>query len=59
MKLALRAALLTAALTLPVSAREFPVVTYNVENLFDADGQAVFDDYQETGEENAYSPVSW
>jgi endonuclease/exonuclease/phosphatase family metal-dependent hydrolase len=57
MKLALRAALLTAALTLPVSAREFTVVTYNVENLFDADGQAVFDDYQETGKENAYSPA--
>ena len=37
------------------SAREFTVVTYNVENLFDADGVAVFDDYKETGEANSYS----
>ncbi|MBE2204141.1 MAG: endonuclease/exonuclease/phosphatase family protein [Chthoniobacterales bacterium] len=29
-----------------VFAREFSVVTYNVENLFDADGVAVYEDYQ-------------
>lgn len=34
-------ATLTAA-----SARPFSVVVYNVENLFDADGVAVYDDYQ-------------
>lgn len=57
MKSVLRGALLCAALILPASAREFSVVTYNVENLFDADGRAAFDDYRETGEDNAYSPA--
>lgn len=38
------------------AAPEFTVVTYNVENLFDADGVAVFDDYAETEDENTYSP---
>ena len=57
MKSALRAALLSAALSLPASAREFTVVTYNVENLADADGVAMFDDYKETGEEMSYSPA--
>lgn len=28
------------------AAREFTVVVYNVENLFDADGRAIYDDYQ-------------
>lgn len=42
---------------LPVSAREFTVVTYNVENLFDADGAAVYEDYVETGEPDGYSPA--
>jgi endonuclease/exonuclease/phosphatase family metal-dependent hydrolase len=48
-----------AALCLPLSssAEEFTVVTYNVENLFDADGTAIFDDYKETGGEHAYSPA--
>lgn len=31
---------------LPAAARPFSVVVYNVENLFDADGVAVYDDYQ-------------
>jgi hypothetical protein len=57
MKSVLRAALLSAALALPASAREFTVVTYNVENLFDADGAAMFDDYKETGEEMGYTPA--
>ncbi len=57
MKSVLRAALLTVVLALPAAAREFTVVTYNVENLFDADGKAAFDDYKETGEDNAYSPA--
>ena len=59
MKSVLRAALLTAALALPASAREFTVVTYNVENLFDADGAAMFDDYKETGEAMGYTPAKF
>lgn len=45
----LGALLLAAA----VSAREFTVVAYNVENLFDLDGQAVFDEFAAPG----YGPV--
>ena len=37
-------------------AREFSVITYNVENLFDADKVAIFDDYAETGEPGSYGP---
>lgn len=37
-------------------AREFTVLVYNVENLFDIDGVAVFEDYRQTGVENPYSP---
>lgn len=50
---------IAAALCLPLSslAAEFTVVTYNVENLFDADGTAIFDDYKETDGEHAYSPA--
>lgn len=55
MKSALRAALLTAALASVAHAREFTIVTYNIENLFDADKVAIFEDYAETGEENGYS----
>src|SRR5690606_3567636 len=29
-----------------LSARPFTVVVYNVENLFDADGEAAYEDYQ-------------
>jgi len=57
MKSALRLVLLSAALALPAAAREFNVVAYNVENLFDADGVAIFDDYAETGSANDYSPA--
>jgi len=57
MKSVLRAALLTAALALSAQAREFTVLTYNVENLFDADRIAIFEDYAETGDANAYSPA--
>jgi len=57
MNSALRAALLTTALSSVAHAREFTVVAYNVENLFDADKVAIFDDYAETGEANAYSPA--
>ncbi|MEI8313648.1 MAG: hypothetical protein WCH98_23105, partial [Verrucomicrobiota bacterium] len=38
-------ALLLAAAS-PAFAREFSVVSYNVENLFDADGVAAYEDYQ-------------
>jgi hypothetical protein len=57
MKSALRVTALAAALALPAHAREFTLLTYNVENLFDADKVAIFEDYAETGEENAYSPA--
>lgn len=56
MKSALRAAVLTAALAHSVHALEFTVLTYNVENLFDADKVAIFEDYAETGDANSYSP---
>lgn len=49
-------AVITALLHSALYAREFTIVTYNVENLFDADRVAMFDDYAETGEDNAYSP---
>lgn len=38
--------LLGLVLVLPVSARPFIVLVYNVENLFDADAKALFEDYQ-------------
>ena len=39
----------------PGSAREFVVVTYNVENLFDLDRVAKFDDYVEVPDDpNSY-----
>ena len=37
---------LLALLLTPATAREFTVVAYNVENLFDLDGQAGYEDYQ-------------
>ncbi|MFP4166531.1 MAG: endonuclease/exonuclease/phosphatase family protein [Opitutales bacterium] len=36
----------------PVQAREFTVVVYNVENLFDVDGVAVFEDYRQGPKDN-------
>jgi endonuclease/exonuclease/phosphatase family metal-dependent hydrolase len=56
MKSALWAALLCAALSHGAQAREITLLTYNVENLFDADKVAIFEDYAETGETDAYSP---
>lgn len=44
-------------LPLLAAAEEFTVLTYNVENLFDADGVAMFDEYAMTGGEHAYSPA--
>jgi hypothetical protein len=38
--------LLVAGFAVTATAREFTVLVYNVENLFDADGVAVYDDYQ-------------
>lgn len=41
-----------------VSGREFLVMTYNVENLFDVDRVAKFDDYIETPDDpNSYGPT--
>lgn len=57
MKSALRAALVSAALASSAIARELTVLTYNVENLFDADKVSIFEDYAETGEPDAYSPA--
>lgn len=42
----LRLAVLNLLWVLPVAARPFIVLTYNVENLFDADAEAMFEDYQ-------------
>ena len=57
MKSVLWAAIFAVALALPASAREFTVLTYNVENLVDADGVAMFDDYKPTDGEHSYSPA--
>ena len=35
---------------------EFTLLTYNVENLFDADRNAAFEDYVESSAEHTYSP---
>lgn len=56
MKLAILTSLLTVALFLPTQAKEFSMVTFNVENLFDADRVAVFEDLAETDKEHSYSP---
>ncbi|MCC6415388.1 MAG: endonuclease/exonuclease/phosphatase family protein [Opitutaceae bacterium] len=40
------AVILGLLLVLPVAARPFIVLVYNVENLFDADAKALFEDYQ-------------
>ena len=56
MKSVLRAVVIGVVLTSFAQAREITVLTYNVENLFDADKVAIFEDYAETGEQNAYSP---
>ncbi len=55
----LRAFVWAAALAAPLTAgaREFTTLTYNVENLFDADKVAIFEDYVETGEPNSYNPA--
>ena len=45
-----------ASATKPPAPAEFTVVTYNVENLFDADGKAAFEDYRESDAEHSYSP---
>jgi hypothetical protein len=42
----IRSLLLLGLLPLGLAARPFIVLVYNVENLFDADSQAVFEDYQ-------------
>jgi endonuclease/exonuclease/phosphatase family metal-dependent hydrolase len=36
--------------------REFTVLVYNVENLFDVDGVALFGQYEQTGSDDAYGP---
>lgn len=41
----------------PAQARDFTVVSYNVENLFDADRIAIYEDYVETKDPNSYSPA--
>ena len=41
----------------PLPAREFSVMAYNVNNLFDVDGLSMFNDYKQTGNKTyAYSP---
>lgn len=43
----------------PLAGREFTLMVYNVENLFDVDGVAVFNDYQPATEDNpdGYTPA--
>jgi endonuclease/exonuclease/phosphatase family metal-dependent hydrolase len=50
---------LLLATPLAALAKEFTVVTYNVENLFDADGVATFDDYKETDGDHTYTPAKF
>ncbi len=38
----------------PTPSAEFTVVTYNVENLFDVDGVALFDDYQQDADTDPF-----
>lgn len=57
MRLALLTTLLMPTLILTTLAKEFSVVTYNVEHLFDADRVAVFEDLDETNKEHSYSPM--
>ena len=52
----LPAALFAAGLLATAHAREFDVVSYNVENLFDADRVAAFTDYDETNAPDSYNP---
>jgi hypothetical protein len=40
------------AVTATLQGREFSVMVYNVENLFDADGIALYDDYKPESEED-------
>jgi len=46
MKTRVLVATLLAAIALQLSARDFMVVAYNVENLFDVDGIASYDDFK-------------
>lgn len=57
MKSVLRASALAVVLAVSAHAREFSILSYNVENMFDADKVAIFDDYEETGAPDAYSPA--
>lgn len=55
---ALLAALLARADVAPAPQRTFTVLAYNVENLFDVDRVARFDDYVEKpGDPNGYGPA--
>ncbi len=51
--------ILLALLPLGATAREFTIVVYNVENLFDVDGVAGFKDYDgpERNPDNSYTPA--
>jgi len=42
-------------LTATLGAKEFTVVAYNVENLFDVDGVALYDDYLQDGPEDPFA----
>lgn len=50
------AVILGLSLVAASRGRDIALVTYNVENLFDADRVAVFDDYAENADESGYSP---
>lgn len=57
MKPVFGAVLISLVSTVPAHPRDFTLVTYNVENLFDADKVAIFEDYTESGDPGAYSPA--
>lgn len=54
MRFSLLSLLFVLSLSL-ATGREFTVVVYNVENLFDADGVAIYDDYQP----DRYTPANF
>jgi hypothetical protein len=56
-KLTIISSLLFFLLVMAAHTKEFAVVTYNVENLFDVDRVAVFEELDETENEHSYSPA--
>tara|TARA_R100000027_G_scaffold42073_3_gene31436 strand:- start:32610 stop:34139 length:1530 start_codon:yes stop_codon:yes gene_type:complete len=49
-------ALILLGLLAPLGAKEFTVLVFNVENLFDVDGKALYDDYSMPAQGGRYTP---